>query len=299
VKIYAYGIIDSNPERIVLPIPFKEGTNSGMDEPIRELGEASVYNIPYRDIAVTVSELNDETKEITDTYILEHERIVERLMEGFTVLPMRFLTVFNTKEDLLSMAELYYEDFKDNLARLHNKVEFGMKVIWPTDIIKQRIIDVYHKPEGNGLASYSQSHKTKHNVSISTESPAKTFVKEKFQKHIIEKEFQEEANRCITVVDDYFNKIACEKKLKRLQTENLLLNASYLVDKQRQNEFRQAFEQLKNTPGDLKFLFSGPWPCYNFVTLTRKPASVDYFNTEDMLNRLLAQQGLAQERNSV
>jgi len=285
MKIYAYGIIDSNPEGIVLPIPFKEGTNSGMDEPIRELGEAPVYNIPYRDIAVTVSELNDEAKEITDTYILEHERIVERLMEGFTVLPMRFLTVFNTKEDLLSMAELYYEDFKDNLARLHNKVEFGMKVIWPADTIKQRIIDAYQK--------------TKHNVSISTESPAKTFVKEKFQKHIIEKEFQEEANRCIAVVDDYFNKIACEKKLKRLQTENLLLNASYLVDKQRQNEFRQAFEQLKNTPGDLKFLFSGPWPCYNFVTLTRKPASVDYFNTEDMLNRLLAQQGLAQERNSV
>ncbi len=263
MKIYAYGIIDSN---------------SGMDEPLRELGEASVYNIPYRDIAVTVSELNEEIKEITDTGILEHERIVERLMEGFTVLPMRFLTVFNTKEELLSMAEFYYEDFKDNLARLHNKVEFGMKVIWPADTIKQRIIDVYHKtkhnPEGIGLPN---PLKEGPNVSVSTESPAKTFVKEKFEKHIIEKEFQEEANRCIAVVDDYFNKIACEKKLKRLQTENLLLNASYLVDKQRQNEFRQAFEQLKNAPSDLKFLFSGPWPCYNFVTLTRKPASVDYF----------------------
>jgi len=285
MKIYAYGIIDSNPEGRVLPIPFKEGTNSGMDEPLSGLGEASVYNIPYRDIAVTVSELNEEAKEITDTYILEHERIVERLMEGFTVLPMRFLTVFNTKKDILSMAELYYEDFKDNLARLHNKVEFGMKVIWPVDTIKQRIVDVYHK--------------TKHNVSISTESPAKTFVKEKFQEHIIEKEFQEEANRCIQVVDDYFNRIACEKKLKRLQTESLLLNASYLVDKDRQNEFKQAFEQLKNAPSDLKFLFSGPWPCYNFINLTKRPSAVDYFNTENMLNRLLAQQGFVQERNSV
>jgi len=270
MKIYAYGIIDSN---------------SGMDEPLRGLGEVSVYNIPYRDIVVIVSELSDEAKEKTDTYILEHERIVERLMKSFTVLPMRFLTVFNTKEDLLSMAELYYEDFKDNLARLHNKVEFGMKVIWPADTIKQRVVDVYHK--------------TKHNVSISTESPAKTFVKEKFQEHIIEKEFQEEADRCIQVVDDYFNRIACEKKLKRLQTESLLLNASYLVDKDRQNEFKQAFEQLKNAPSDLKFLFSGPWPCYNFINLTKRPSSVDYFNTEDMLNRLLAQQGFAQERNSV
>jgi primosomal protein N'' len=263
MKIYAYGIIDSN---------------SGMDEPLRELGEVSVYNIPYRDIAVTVSELNDEAKEITDTYILEHERIVERLMEGFTVLPMRFLTVFNTKKDLLCMAEFYYEDFKDNLARLHNKVEFGMKVIWSADTIKQRIAAALDK--------------AKRNVVISTDSPAKSFVKEKYEKHMIEKEFEEEANSCIAAVDDYFNKIACEKKLKRLQTENLLLNSSYLVEKQRQNDFKQAFEQLKNTPGDLKFLFSGPWPCYNFVTLTKKPSSVDYFNTEDMLGRLLKTQDL-------
>jgi len=269
MKIYAYGIIDSN---------------SGMDEPLRELGEASVYNIPYRDIAVTVSELNDEAKEITDTYILEHERIVERLMEGFTVLPMRFLTVFNTKKDLLSMAEFYYEDFKDNLVRLRNKVEFGIKIIWPQDTIKQRIINAWNK--------------SNHSLSIPADSKAKSFLKEKFKQQQIEKEFQEEANRCIAVVDDYFNKIACEKKLKRLQTENLLLNSSYLLEKQRQNDFKQAFEQLKSAPGDLKFLFSGPWPCYNFVTLTKKPSAVDYFNTEDMLNRLLAQQGLP-ERNAV
>ncbi|MDP3041288.1 MAG: GvpL/GvpF family gas vesicle protein [Candidatus Omnitrophota bacterium] len=268
--IYTYGVIDSKDT---------------IDETIFGLEGVGVHNVSYRDIGVAVSELRQKLQEITDADVLKHEEVIETLMTKFTVLPIRLSTIFNTKENLLSMAELYYEDFKDNLARLHNKAEFGIKVIWSADTIKQRIIDAYQK--------------TKHNVSISSESPAKTFVKEKFEKHIIDKEFQEEANRCIAVVDDYFNKIACEKKLKRLQTENLLLNASYLVDKQRQNEFRQAFEQLKNTPGDLKFLFSGPWPCYNFVTLTRKPASVDYFNTEDMLNRLLAQQGLAQERNSV
>jgi hypothetical protein len=270
MKIYAYGIIDFHNK---------------LEEPIEGLEEKGIYNVSYRDIGVTVSELNEETREITDTCILEHEKVVERLMINFTVLPMRFLTVFNTQEDLLSMVEFYYEDFKNNLQRLFNKVEFGMKVIWPADTIKKRIIDVYHK--------------TKHNISVSIDSPAKTFVKEKFEKHIIDKEFQEEANRCIAVVDDYFNKIAVEKKLKRLQTQSLLLNASYLVGKDRQNEFKQAFEQLKNAPSDLKFLFSGPWPCYNFITLTKKPSSVDYFNTEDMLNRLLAQQGFAQERNAV
>ena len=270
MRIYAYGIIDFH---------------NRLEEPIEGLEGKGIYNVSYRDIGVTVSELNEETKEITDTCILEHEKVVERLMIKFTVLPMRFLTVFNTQEDLLSMVGFYYEDFKNNLERLRNKVEFGMKVIWPVDTIKQRIINAWNK--------------SNHSLSIPADSKAKSFLKEKFKQQQIEKEFQEEANRCIAVVDDYFNKIAVEKKLKKLQTENLLLNASYLVDKDRQNEFKQAFEQLKNAPSDLKFLFSGPWPCYNFITLTKKPASVDYFNTEDMLNRLLAQQGFAKERNAV
>lgn len=269
MKIYAYGIIDSK-DRI--------------NETIFGLEGKGIYNVSYRDIGVAVSELREKIQEITDADVLKHEEVIETLMTKFTVLPIRFSTIFNTKEDLLSMVEFYYQDFKDNLARFRNKVEFGIKVIWPADTIKKRIIDVYHK--------------TKHNVSVSTESPAKSFVKEKYEKHIIEKEFQDEANRCIAVVDDYFNKIATEKRLKKLQTDNLLLNAAYLVEKDKQDDFKKAFEQLKNAPGDLKFLFSGPWPCYNFITLPKKPSSVDYFNTEDMLNRLLAQQGLAQERNS-
>jgi hypothetical protein len=227
---------------------------------------------------VVVSELRERIQEITDANVLKHEEVIEMLMTKFTVLPIRFLTIFNTKEDLLSMVEFFYQDFKDNLARLRKKVEFGIKVIWPADTIMQRIVGAYHK--------------TKHNVSISTESPAKTFIKEKFEKHVIEKEFEDEANRYIVVVDDYFDKIAVEKKLKKLQTKNLLLNAAYLVEKDRQNEFKQAFEQLKNAPGDLKFLFSGPWPCYNFVSLTKKLPSVDYFSPEEMLVRLLKQHEL-------
>jgi hypothetical protein len=266
MRLYTYAIINSKDE---------------IDESITGLERSSVYNIAYRDIGVVASELNEEINQITDNSALEHEKVVERLMTNFTVLPMRFLTIFNTKEDLLSMLAFYYEDFKNNLERLSNKVEFGIKVIWPADPIRQRIIEAYNK--------------TRHNVSVSMDSPAKSFLKEKLEKHIIDKEFEEEANRCIAVIDGYFNKIACEKKLKKLQTENLLLNSSYLVDKDRQNDFKQAFEQLRSAPGDLKFLFSGPWPCYNFVTLTKKPASTYYFGVEDILDKLIKQQDLREK----
>lgn len=251
MRIYSYAIIDSRVN---------------IEEPISGLEGAGVYNLYYRDIGAVVSKFINQIKEINKDDVLKHEEVIERLMENFTVLPVRFFTTFDREEEVLVMLKEYYHDFKENLDRLRNKVEFGIKVIWPADMIKQRIIDAYNKG--------------KINIVTSEDARVKTFVKAKFEKYKIDKEFQEEANRCVVVVDDYFGKTACEKKLQKLQTDELLLNAAYLVEKEKQNEFKQAFEQLKSAPSDLKYLFSGPWPPYNFITLTK---STDIFNRKPNL----------------
>jgi glycosyltransferase involved in cell wall biosynthesis len=263
MKIYAYAIISSNDK---------------VNDSICGLENVPVYDIPYRDLGIAVSELNQEIQNITREHILKHEEVIEKLMEDFTVLPMRFHTLFDQKKDALLMMQEYYSDFKENLARLHNKVEFGIKVIWSGETIKNRIIEA--------------SKKCHANLAISDNSPAKSFVKEKFEKYKIDREFQEEANRCITLIDDFFSRFVAEKKLEKLKSDNLLLSAAYLVEKDRQADFKEAFERTRRTSSDLKFLLSGPWPCYNFVTLTKKSDSADYFNTEDILNRLLNQQDL-------
>ena len=92
-------------------------------------------------------------------------------------------------------------------------------------------------------------------------------MKEKFEKYKIDKEFKEEADKCITIIDDFFNRFVSEKRLEKLKTDNLLLDAAYLVDKEKQGDFKKAYEELKASPCDLQYLFSGPWPAYNFVTL--------------------------------
>lgn len=254
--IYAYAIIDSN---------LKVG------DPVSGLEDTLVYNIPYRDVGVVVSELKEEIKDITQEHILAHEQVAERLMQHFTVLPVSFFTIFNTKEEVFDMMKEYYKDFVENLKRLRNKVEFGIRVIWPANTIRQRIVNS-HSKDVDGILS-------------SSNSAGMRFIKEKFSEYEIEKELQEEAKRCITVVDDYFNKIVVEKKLRKLQTESLLLNVSYLVENEKQEEFKRTFEQLKSSPSDLKFLFSGPWPPYNFVNLTQKTDSAMKFNIETLFSR--------------
>jgi hypothetical protein len=242
MRIYTYAIINSH-EKINAPIGGLEG--------------ALVYNLPYRDIGAVVGKLINQINQINRDCILKHEEVVERLMENFTVLPVRFLTVFNWEEEAVAMLKEYYQDFKENLDRLRNKVEFGIRIIWPGETIKNRIIEA--------------SKKCHAEVGMPDGSPGKSFAKEKFEKYKIDKEFAEEADRCIALLDDFFNRFAVEKKLEKLKSDNLLLNAYYLVEKEKQEDFKEAFERAKNTPGDLKYLFSGPWPPYNFINLTKKP----------------------------
>ena len=254
MRIYTYAVIDSN---------------SKISNLINGLGEVGVYNIPYRDIGIVVSE-SEQIQDITQEHILKHEEVVEKLMESFTVLPVSFLTLFKKEDDVLLMMQEYYSDFRENLDRLRNKVEFGIKIIWPGETIKNRIIEA--------------SKKFNADVTIQDNSPGKSFAKERFEKYKIDKEFAEEADRCIALLDDFFSRFAAEKKLEKLKSDNLLLNAYYLVEKEKQVDFKEAFERTRSTPGDLKFLLSGPWPPYNFIVLTKNA---------DMFNRKPTNQNLA------
>ena len=239
MKIYAYGVIDSDKK---------------IDESKMGLDDAPLFNIPYRDIGIVVSEFRSTQVQNEDkASILKHEEVVEMLTDKFTVLPMRFSTLFGGKEHISLMMRDYYDDFKENFDRLREKVEFGVKSIWPGDLIRERIIIAHRKND---------------NLPLVANSSGKSFMKEKFENYKIDKEFEEEADRCIAIVDGFFSKFISEKKLEKLKTNNLLLCAYYLIDKEKEDDFKKAFEELRSSPSDLKYLLSGPWPPYNFIILT-------------------------------
>jgi len=167
----------------------------------------------------------------------------------------------------------YYKDFRDNLDRLRNKVEFGIKVIWPADKIKKHIINTCKK--------------SNQKVSIPDDTSNKRFMRKRFEKYKINEEFQKKANKYINVMDIFFSKFATEKKLKKLKTENLLLDAVYLVEKDKQDDFKEAFEHIKSAHTGFKFLFSGPWPTYSFVILPKKSDLLKDSMQEDLFDKII------------
>jgi len=239
MAIYIYGIINYN----------------GMiDDSIKGLKGAPVRCIPYHEMGVVVSDIGAGILHIIKDHALRHEQVVERLMKDFTVLPFRFPTSFKNEKAVLSMMNDHYGDFRDNLERLRGKTEFGIKVIWPGNRIRMLIAHVKngdHRPAPD-------------------DSAVKTFIGDKLEKYKIDRKIEGEADRRIAVVDGFFHKFAEEKKLEKLKTENLLLTAFYLVKNEKQKDFTLAFDQLSMSSfSELKYLFSGPWPPYNFIRMTQ------------------------------
>ena len=104
MKLYLYGIIDSSDEIM---------------DSIYGLEGSGVYYIPFRDIGAVVSQISQPIQNVTEGAVLEHQVVVEKLMANSTVLPVRFGTIIDGRDSLLSMMQSYYKDFKDNLDRLN------------------------------------------------------------------------------------------------------------------------------------------------------------------------------------
>jgi hypothetical protein len=255
MTLHTYAIIDSSNQ---------------IDEPIYGLEGARVYNVPYCDIGAIVSVfVTGSVQDITKQSVLAHEEVIERLMERFTVLPVGFHTVYDDSQGLLAMMQSYYRDFKDNLDKLRDKVEFGIKVIWPSKAVKRHIV------------------KTCRKAPVPTDSPNSKFIRHKFEQHRLNEELEKKADKFISLMDIFFSKFAAEKKLKKLRTADLLLDAVYLVEKDKQDNFKEAFEHIKSAHPGFRFLFSGLWPPYNFVALTKKTGSPENSTQEDLFDKVI------------
>ncbi len=63
------------------------------------------------------------------------------------------------------------------------------------------------------------------------------------------------------------SKVATESNKGKLFSERLAVNSSFLVDKNKIDEFSETLEKLNDKYPKLKIKYTGPWPPYNFVDI--------------------------------
>ncbi len=259
---YVYCIINGDQRRV-----FDQEGIGGPDN--------QVYAVPYREISAVVSDMPPGAPGPTIEHVLAHEGVIEEVMAEHTVLPLRFGVVFASEARVKEMLEENYRGYKENLARLHGKVELGLKVLWGEEEIRRNV-----ERANERVARFREEMTGRiQELKRVRETPGMRgkdyYLRMKLEKDVaqLEQLVREEMEttrerEALHVFEDLRGR-AEDARLNRLLDQRMILNAAFLVSREEIEGFSRRVEELKsaNAEKGMEFALSGPWPPYNFARL--------------------------------
>lgn len=191
---------------------------------VKGIDNKEIYTINYNDLTAVVSEAPVKEYEPNEENIAKHKEVSLAVLKNHTVLPVAFGMVFKNKGILTSTMRKVYALLKRSLRLIDNKIELGVKAIFPVD-----------------------------------EEGLKNLLKGKTVEEF-RKEYESE-------IVETLGKVAVESSKGKLFSEKLALNLSFLVNKDKMDEFSKTLGELNDKYPTLKIKYTGPWPPYNFVDI--------------------------------
>ena len=229
-------------------IPSKSEQNFGA---IGIKGE-EVYTISYKEIAAVVSNATENRYEILDEGIT-HQKVVETVKEGFCLVPMAFGQV-STEVDVRTFLSRSYYRLKDILDKLDGKDELGLKVTWKMDAVLRDI-----------AASNDQIRIL--NKQISSKPKDRTYqLRIELGKRVAQ-ELERQGKQITSEIHKRLSPISVDSKDNKLLSDEMILNAAFLVAREKEDEFDTMVNTIEAEYGEkvnMKYVVSPP---YNFVNL--------------------------------
>lgn len=166
-----------------------------------------------------------------------HERVVEDLMEGATILPMRFGSTVDKPEALLAMLEQRRDEFMASLELVRGAVELSVRAQLPS-------VAESDDPEPRLARHFG---------------PGTTYLLERAR-------HQRRGEDAAELVHRPLAALARRSKQKAGSGESHGFKAAYLVDDGAVEAFAERVEDLNATLAGLKVSCTGPWPPYSFAS---------------------------------
>lgn len=186
--------------------------------------------------------------------LLAHERAIEDVMKTHTVLPVRFATVAESEEKVRKILLKETERFSSLLREMEGRKELGVKVIFNSEKI------------------YAQIAKQEEIKLLKARLAALPADKIYFQKmelgRMVEKALERERDKCRDEIMVVLTPLAIEVKTAKPYGELMILNAAFLVERAREDEFDRAVRGLDERFGALvTWHYIGTLPPFNFVNV--------------------------------
>ena len=215
-----------------------------------------VYTVHYKDLAAVVSRTPLVVHDPTRENMLAHAHVNEVIIEdGFTPVPMSFGTLFKTERDIVEFLEDTYDALRDVLAKMKDKLEFGLRVNWAREEVLAEI-----ERDDDGIRRLKEE--------IAKSQQASTYFARMQLGRLVEQALAHKSETYVRDIYDYLREAAIASRSNKPIGDKMILNAAFLVHRDRAATFDQKVQEIaQRYEGKLSFRYTGPWPPYNFVTI--------------------------------
>ena len=217
---------------------------------------AEVQTVNHEGIAAVFSDTPVEIFDATRENVLAHERVNEAVMRQHTVIPMSFGTVFKTRDDIVELLRGAHGAFSDVLAKMEDKLEFGLKVLWDRDVILQEI-----EREDEDIQRLKKE--------ISSQKGSTYFARMQYGR-LVDAALQARSERGVADIFEQLRSVSVASRANKPIGDKMIMNAAFLVARDREGAFDAKVKQVGSQYENMTFKYTGPWPPYNFVNIRLK-----------------------------
>jgi hypothetical protein len=196
----------------------------------------------------------------------EHVEMISKIMESGNVIPFKFGTIFNTEGGLQEFIADYSASLNDNFSYIEGKEEWSVRTFCNREMLSEQIDELSEE------AALLEKQ-------IMASSPGKAFLLRRKKTELIENEMDRLCKIYAQGYYDEFENLSVATCLNNLlpkelteREDSMILNAAFLVYKERASEFKSMAGFLTKKDGNLGFYIeaNGPWPTFSFISLKEK-----------------------------
>lgn len=247
--IYAIVSVKRVPEKLIALLSGIEG-----------IAGADIYAVSFNEISAVVSDKERAALIADKSSAIEYAEVIENLAAHFTLLPMRFGSVMESADAIIKMLERNYFEIQNNIQKVDNKCEFGLKVFCDTEKLHE---ELRRKSEETANTTSKPSIEIRNSV-------YGDYMNKKLKEHRLEELLLTYVDCVIAGITGYLDRLDAVNKFKKMTTASNIIDAVFLLEKDKKDTLILAVEELQNQHIGLKFVLTGPWPPYNFVDFTVK-----------------------------
>jgi hypothetical protein len=260
---YIYGIVPIEQSKSLAII--------GSDDPRKE-----IYTVPYQDISAVVSDsliidYNSMTKDRVVKELFSHQKVIEKVMENHTIIPMKFGTFAADEEEVLQILKTGHRRFRETVNTMTGRIELDVVALWNKELIFKEI------------AEESEIQEFKKRIAS---NPADPQLEDRIRLGgMVEKALKKRNLECAEEILCSLQEKASDLSAHETLDNTMILNASFLIDRDREKDFDEKLDELdEKYEGKINFRCVGPLPPYSFSTVEVKKIG---FETIDKARRLL------------